>query len=233
MISLSIFKNITNWFFKPIEKPITHPEPVVRDVIRDVVINGNLQYAFSCSEHDFYEFIDSKDMPNARAFAAMEFIEQYNQRTNREFLELLYETIIEACNKGRLNDVLEITRLAQNKLNHIIEPEVAYKLATAYFLLKDEDPYSYNSELGDKKIAIWKQHDKLGFFLREPVRKLLGCLTILAEQMPELIVGAAIANRLMLESIGQLRSFANVNSDLQQKLLLLKQTYLDLESYSD
>lgn len=197
-----------------------------------LVIDGRLQFSFECGGHKFYEFIDTTEMPVARAFAAAGFIEQFNQRTSRDMLEVLYAQIIEACNMGRLVDAINIAQEGQNRLNDIFEPETAYMLATAYYLAEGENIDVYNPELGNKKIAIWKENDHLGFFLREPVKKLLGFSDRLAEEMEEMIICAALQNQRMLEYLGQMRSFDGLTNAQKQKLLLLKETYSRYRQYA-
>lgn len=196
-------------------------------------IVGNLRYSFTCGGQHFYEFADSSEMPAARALAAAEFLEQYAQRTNREYLDMLYTGILAAVDKQKTSDIVQLVSLAKSRLDDIVELETAYKLATAYFLIPGEDQHGYSPGIGNYKIKLWKDNDKLGFFLREPIKKLLGFMNVAEAELEKMIAGACVKNDLMLDSIGRLESFSSGTSELKAKWQSLKETYSQLRSYAN
>lgn len=126
--------------------------------------------AFTHEGVEYFMFVNEQNMPAERAFAAMDIYEELNQRITREYLESYFEAVLQATNKGDLVKVANMTTFAKQRLDHITNVEILYKLASVLYFTKEENCYSYDYEFNEKKIASWKKSKDIdAFFLKTPI----------------------------------------------------------------
>lgn len=129
-----------------------------------------VKLAFIHDSVEYFMFVNEQNMPAERAFAAMDVYEELNQRITREYLESYFEAILQATNKGDLVKVANLTTFAKQRLDHITNVEILYKLASVLYFTKEENCYRYDYEYNEKKIKGWKQSKDIdGFFLKTPI----------------------------------------------------------------
>jgi hypothetical protein len=129
-----------------------------------------VQLAFVHDGVEYFRFVNEQNIPSERAFAAIDIYEELNQRVTREYLEALFDSITAALNKGDLSKSAILVHFAKQRLNHITNVEILYKLASVLYFDKNENCYAYDREYNEKKINKWKKSaDISGFFLRTPI----------------------------------------------------------------
>jgi hypothetical protein len=77
------------------------------------------------------------------------------------------------------NMFIEIARF-EERLKYIISPEIIYKVASVAFIDDKESVLRYDHEYNKHKIESWKKYGD-GFFLHEPLKKLIPFLNTYAD----------------------------------------------------
>lgn len=129
--------------------------------------------AFTHEGEDYYMFVNEQNMPAERAFSAMDIYEELDQRITRDYLEKMLEGIANALNKGDLSTSFKLVHFAQQRVKHITNIDILYKLASVLYFTKEENCYKYDREFNEKKIAKWKKSDIDAFFLKTPIKEFL------------------------------------------------------------
>lgn len=139
-----------------------------------------IEYAFTSGGVRYYRFSNPYNMPNQRAFAMMQINEEFNMRCTKDFLQKHCEAIQECYTmkkeKGGLNigEVYVLVNQLKERLDFIIEPDTALKLASVTFFDDKENIYDYDWEYNLKKISKWKkENDIASFFLTAPLRAII------------------------------------------------------------
>lgn len=152
---------------------------------RFVLDKKKIEHAFTCENkktkeiRTFYRFKDIMDMPPLRYSNWYARMNELSMGVDREYLLNLRDLMVEnlSGSKGTINlqqagtyidDLYARLMLAPN------EDQIYYAASIEYFDL-DEDLTDYNFNYNNDKIRFWKEsHESLAFFLRKPVRELLG-----------------------------------------------------------
>lgn len=141
-----------------------------------------------------YQFVDPMATPGLRGLNAVMFYEELRMRTSYELQvkemnfisakcdELLNVTLSGTTGKIDLVKAIEAIQeikktqvYRKERMDFIVEPELAYKFASVVFFDENESPYSYDPIYNKKKIERWKKHEStLDFFLRQPIARLIG-----------------------------------------------------------
>ena len=103
-------------------------------------------------------------------------------KCDREYLLQHTELIDELLSKTITLDEISRIKAANNqlkeRLNWIVIPDQAYKLASIVFFDANEDPINYDFKYAEEKIERWKQNEDVSsFFLHQRVSKLMPFLS--------------------------------------------------------
>jgi hypothetical protein len=139
-----------------------------------------VQYAFTCGGIDYYEVETIYKLPYTRGVAAKNIYEEVKMKCDYDYLKAHVTAIdniftnskklgfAEISNIKKLNDQLS------ERLFHIIDTDLIYKLASVAFFDKQESVTDYDLTHARKKIAHWKKHASVqDFFLQEPMQRLI------------------------------------------------------------
>jgi hypothetical protein len=138
-----------------------------------------IKEAFSVSGRTYYEMDDLFNLPYQRGAACLRYYSEFNMRADREYLlshvqatdELLQFT------PGKSIDLIKVKQLNNNlrdRLNWIMDEDLAYKLASVVFFDKNESPEVYDSKYNLEKIAFWKKEMAAKeFFFMQPLTRLI------------------------------------------------------------
>ncbi len=128
------------------------------------------ELCFESGGIEYYKFVNEFKIPYLRAMAAMDIYAELDQKTDSKYIKLAFETIVEFLKKG---DNINAGRVAINsieRMDNITNMDIAYKLASVLYIDRFENPYDYDYEYNDKKIAKWKKEKDIeGFFLKMPL----------------------------------------------------------------
>lgn len=153
-----------------------------------------IQEVFEIDGISHYQFVDPMATPGLRGLSAVMFYEELRMRTTKELQVKEMQYINEKCNEllhvhlsgssGKINlvnaiaaiqDIQKTQVFRQERMNFIVEPELAYKFASVVFFDENESPYAYDQAYNKLKIERWKKHEStLDFFLRQPISRLIG-----------------------------------------------------------
>lgn len=126
-----------------------------------------IKLAFVHKGVEYFMFQNEQNIVSERAFSAIDVYEELNQRITREYLEGYFAAVLAATNAGDLVKVANLTSNAMQRLAHITNVEILYKLASVLYFTKEENHYTYDREYNEKKIAKWKEDKDIDAFFFE------------------------------------------------------------------
>lgn len=136
--------------------------------------------AFSINGKGYYEFTDISKMKNQRALAIQDFYNELSMRCDREFL-ISHTDAVNAALDSKNIDIYKMKTLnmqLKERLEMIYERDIIYKIASAIFFTKNENPLDYDDLAGREKIALFKEQDandpSMGFFFGTLFKSLIG-----------------------------------------------------------
>lgn len=130
--------------------------------------------AFASEGETYWMFANEQKVPVERAMAALDIYAEVEQKLDKEYLETLFASVIESCRKGDLVEVASMIKFAEQRMKHITNIDLMYKLASVLYFDKNENIYSYDYEYNEKKILRWKKAEDIeSFFLKMPINDLL------------------------------------------------------------
>jgi hypothetical protein len=129
-----------------------------------------IEFVFESGGIDNYKFVNEFNIPYGRAMAALDVSKELEEKTDIKYQKLAYQTIIELLRQGDNIGAGIVATNALERMDHITNVDLMYKLASVLYLWKGENPYTYDYEFADKKIKHWqKDKDIAGFFLKTPL----------------------------------------------------------------
>jgi len=163
---LNFFKNL---FAKDKENPafnLHHPD--VRD---------NVEFAFEVGGKKYYRFSKDYKCPTGRFKYIDAFLYEAELRMNLKMLNAYCDKMLKeldgAAGQVRISELIKVVWAIQSRCKLAFSPETIERLASVVYFDETEDLSDYNEEHGNKKIALWKKHDFIGFFLTTPIIELL------------------------------------------------------------
>ncbi len=165
-------------------------KPELKDPIKKV---------FSINGKGYYEFQDISKAKNQRILAIQDFYNELSMRATRDFL-IKHTEAVEKILLSKSIDIYSIKTLnmqLKERLDMIYERDIIYKVASAVFFTKDENPLEYDDLIGREKIALFKEQDandpSMGFFFGTLFKTLIGQTDISeADLITYMTVGEAI-----------------------------------------
>ncbi|MGL5133854.1 MAG: hypothetical protein ACRC78_15110, partial [Planktothrix sp.] len=115
-----------------------------------------MELAFEWGGKRFYCFADEYKMPAGRALVSKDVWEELEMRVDRAYLESFAKALEVAVNKGDLLKVAKLTGLLQDRMNHITNIDLLYKLAAVRYFGEGENPYSTDMVEVERKVRFWK-----------------------------------------------------------------------------
>lgn len=182
-----------------------------------------IEFAFAWEGVNYYAYTNAMNVPYQRAFVALDYIEEFNMRVTREYLETFTAAIKSEFAQNPIN-VTEVVRLINNleeRLGWVVAIDTVYKLASVTFFTEEENPMNYDLMYNKKKIDAWKKSDSLGFFLAMPLEQLTIFSKFSTEELQDYLRGQAVKMLMQLEYLR--------NSLSKQKSESSKKQLLDLE----
>ena len=134
--------------------------------IEFVVEIGGVQY---------FAYKDDMDMPEGRRRELEIVWLEYSAQADREYLLTVPEAILAAIdhNPVKLTDIAQIATDMRQKLAMTFDFSLYEKLASVLYFDINEDTSKYDVMVGNGKIAHWREHGGMAFFLSLPIKELL------------------------------------------------------------
>lgn len=142
-------------------------------------VEYQVKYAFTVGGVDYYEMDDLMNQPFERAVTCLTYYGEFNQRVSREYLIKYVEAMKKALEMVpgqpvKIPDAVNMVRNLEERINFIIDGDLAYKLASVVFFDKSENPAVYDPTYNQKKIDFWKKEATAKeFFFTQPLLKLI------------------------------------------------------------
>lgn len=138
-----------------------------------------IKEAFTVKGRTFYEMEDTMNLPYERGVTCLRYYAEFNQRVDRDYLLEHTKAIDELCKliPGKELEIGKIRQINANltdRLNWIIDTDLAYKLASVVYFDKDENPSRYDAKYNADKIDFWKKNmPAREFFFMQPLKRLI------------------------------------------------------------
>lgn len=140
-----------------------------------------IQYAFTSTNNegksiDFYQFESAADMPIARYQIYSDFLEDYNRRFSNEELKDAVAMAREQLISGEDDAAykcLSILEYINERTSMAMDIDLFLQFCSVAFFTIDEDLLSYDYDIGDQKIKLWRREGLHAFFLKKPVKTFL------------------------------------------------------------
>ena len=193
--------------------------------IKDIFSNADsrINYSFTIGETDYYCFDDINSVPCLRGFQALSYYNELSMGCTREYLLTHNQALKDIVNTQPINLTKLVTLVLQmdERLNFLLEPEIAYKLCSVVFFDDTENPNNYEYKHGAKKAQIFKDCPLNDFFLSVPIVKLIPYINSLGNDLQEYCQAVMRVNQKHLENISTMLSEASKRS-ASYKLLMLQ-----------
>jgi hypothetical protein len=132
------------------------------------------EFAFECDGEDYFKLVNDYNTPIERVFAAMDIYVEYDERCERVYHQTAYKAIHQALEKVEISKCFIIIENALERMDHITNIDLIYKLASVMYIDKHENPYRYDAAYNMKKIEKWKKSQDIeSFFLKLPIGELI------------------------------------------------------------
>lgn len=151
-----------------------------------------IELAFEVAGKKFYRFKKEYSIPAGRYKWYYAYLRRIDLKMAPEVLNTYVDEVVKCLNggkKGEINLVRAIELLLNMKTRTEIgfEPQAVRFLASVAYFDETEELSGYDQEYGNKKIAFWKKHKSLDFFLTRPIGDLLNLNGISNESLMDFI----------------------------------------------
>jgi len=158
-----------------------------------VTIEHPIEKAFECGNVDYFKFVNEFNIPSQRALVYLDIQAELGQKIDNKYLESYFDSVLIAINKGNLTDVAYLTKLAKQRQENITILDTWYKIASVLYFDSNENPYNYDYEYNEKKIANWKRNGSaLSFFLQTHLNGLVTFLNFSEKDMKDYLKGQQV-----------------------------------------
>ena len=185
-----------NLFKKP-PKQVTRLHPELKKLI---------QLAFTLKDGDkkikFYQFKDHDNMPASRYESLNIFLEDRDRGMSREEGLHWCEQTLEEINKNTLeglSNAIVIQKYLKYCYELSLDVNLVMRLVTCAYFFEDEDLLTYDWDLADYKMELFKDHGLNAFFLSKPFLKYLPITQLSPKDMETLKKQSEIKLSLLKE----------------------------------
>jgi hypothetical protein len=180
----------------------------------------NTEVVFEVGGRRFYRYINELEIPVQRALCASDFYTELEQKVEKDYLEVLFEAVLECINANKITDVVILVKEAKSRLTHITHLGLMYKLASVVYIEEGENPETFDIVFAEKKIAFWQEHakDVDAFFLQMPIGAYIPYLQELGQSLQSYSQMQAMDIKQTYEHLSQAISGTKSESALKEKL---------------
>lgn len=130
-----------------------------------------VEKAFSYRGQDYFRFVDPSNVPAGRMLAAMKYYLPLTTQCDADYLKWHCQALNEILSNPKsinLQRVLQLVLHMEERLSWIPSPADVYKYAAVLYMDETENPYTFDEEYAEKKIARWREdpNGPLAFFDR-------------------------------------------------------------------
>ncbi len=185
--------------------------------------------AFTSDGVDYYKFETGYNSYYDRYMAAMDRINEIEQRVDAKYLDFHQKATDEYLNKGSLTNISILNNNLKERRQYIFNQRLLYNLASVWFFDKSENCYTYDYEYADKKIARWrKDKNLLAFFLQTELAKYMPLPDTVKENLEIYLKGQNLKDLSILRyHLSQLSD----NPKNKELISSIQSQVLELEGY--
>jgi len=196
--------------------------PNYKDVFKNAV--NIIDYCFSIDDEDFWQLNDFNNVPSIRGFRCLELFKELNMGCDRDYLKTFSQAFKDIINNPsgiKLTDLMKLETQMEERLEFLIEPDIAYKLCGVVFFSSKESPYSFEDKNNILKANLFKSVGA-DFFLngsQTPIGKLIPFIassTADSWEYSQMILGI---KEKQIRDISTMLSAHSKNSEFYKRLL--------------
>lgn len=190
-----------------------------------------VELVFTHEGVEYWKFVNEVNIPAERAFAAMDIYAEFAEKADRDYTMNAFKAIEEYLKKGENIRAGIVANAAVERMEHVTNVDLLYKLASVLYFDPNENVYSYDAEYNKKKIKAWRTcGDVHSFFLKTPLAEYLTSFNGSPENLKSYTLQQRKEALKMLQF--QLASFSESEkkTDIFSKAKLLEETLIDLIS---
>lgn len=174
------------------------PESTPQWNIHHPEISPNVEFAFECNSKAYYRFKGEEFKMLAGRYKFVEaYLHQAELRMDLKTLIGYLDKIDKHLDAGQLGKVAIASNAIRTRCNMGFEPETIERLSSVVYFDETEDLSDYSPEYGTQKIAEWKAHDFIGFFLTRPMDELCGLKGISEESLRTYIQQIEVSKKII------------------------------------
>lgn len=140
-------------------------------------VRDNIEFAFQVGGRKYYRFVKDYKCPTGRFKFIDAFLYEAELRMNLKMLNAYCDRMLKeldgTAGQIRISELIKCVWSIQSRCKLAFSPETIERLASVVYFDETEDLSDFSEEYGNKKIAIWRKHDFIGFFLTKPIIELL------------------------------------------------------------
>lgn len=193
-----------------------------------------VELAFSLKGRDFFQFVDSSNIPAGRSLAALKYYLPLQTSCDDKYLRYFQksmESILSDPHTISLEKLIGLKNQLKDRLEYYVHPQHLYKYASVVYMDKDENPYTYDDAANEEKIAFWKANTGMQeFFFAEPITKLLPYLKNAEFSAPRYSVAVLEQDIAMYRNLLQILSSAPNSAE---DILNLNSAIIQLQNWRD
>jgi hypothetical protein len=184
-----------------------------------------IQYDFSIDDRDFFSFEDFNTIPGDRGFHCLSFYNELSQRCTRDYLIAFSTALDNIMNNNKngiqITELIKLNLQMKERLEWLIEPEIAYKLCSVVYFDETENPYTYNYLHSGKNADLFKKCPLDSFFLSTPIVKLIPYISGFSSDFTEYCQMVNLMNKDHLKDISQMLSENDKRREFYNSIKLL------------
>lgn len=137
-----------------------------------------IEKAFTLGGKQYYQLNDFVNIPCERALVAIQYYNELDMKVDKAFLNAHIVAVTDALNRGKLNEVVQLTNDLKNRSEKITDYDTVLRLASVLYFDENESHLTYDESYNEKKIAEWKKLKVDTFFLAVPLQHLVPCVDL-------------------------------------------------------
>ena len=174
-------------------------------------------------ETNYFEFEDFNSIPGDRGFNCLSYYNELSQRCTRDYLiafSTAFDNIMNDNKSGiKITKLMELNQQLKERLEFLIEPEIAYKLCSIVFFDETENPYRFSYTHSAKNAEMFKKAPIGDFFFSQPIVKLVPYINGFAADFPEYCQMVNLMTKEHLKGISQMLSEQDKNREFFNSIL--------------
>jgi hypothetical protein len=130
-----------------------------------------------------YQYRSLLDMQHKRYNTCTRLSTEFSMRLDVDTLKKSIDSALKFANEGNFTKVIGILHILNAHTQMLISLDASYRLASCVYFWIDENLDDYDFEIGDEKIAVFKEIGFESFFLSKPMNSFITQMSLSADDL--------------------------------------------------